>query len=259
MQRQLFQPLAEQSIEVLRTYAPKDGREILVAYSGGKDSCVLLDVVKRSGVPFHAVYRYCVLDPKELRAFIRLQMKDPANRLSIAWPEKSLVQIARERGVMPIRNRRWCCEVIKEKRNNDPLVVTGIRWAESARRRRRRQMESCDRVGGFMLHPIIAWRNEDVWSYIHERGLPYCSLYAEGYKRLGCVLCPMTRNTEQQIQRFPWAVKIWRAISRACYETRLTRGHQTFKSEQEQWEWWLNRDAKVRTDDDCPLFDGVLE
>jgi len=259
-QQQLFQPLDEHAIEIVRTYAPKDGRAIHVAYSGGKDSQVLLDVVKRSGVLFSAWYQFCPLDPKELRAFIKEQQYDPANAINIALPEKSLITVARERGMMPMRNRRWCCEVIKERRNDAPLTLTGIRWAESARRRRRRIIESCSRAGGFLLHPIINWRDEDVWAYIHGRGLPYCSLYDEGYRRLGCVLCPMTRNTEQQIQRFPWAVKIWRAVSKACFETRQQRGHQIFNTEKEQWEWWLERDAKANPDgDDCPLFDGILE
>lgn len=246
------EPIDQLAIEVLRCNAPKDGYR--VAYSGGKDSCVTLDLVKRSGVPFKAVYRFVPIDPPELRHFIYEQRRDASNNLTIRMPKRSLLEIGRERGVMPLRNMRWCCEVLKEDAGDGGVVVTGVRWAESARRRRRRMVESCRRSGEFFVHPLIAWSSGDVWDYIHERKLPYCSLYDEGWKRLGCVLCPMVRDVERQSVRWPGIVRVWRKINDAIWHTRHTRH---FTHPDQQWEWWLNRDAKSE-ENDCPLFDGLL-
>lgn len=156
---------------------------------------------------------------------------------------------------MPRRNVRWCCEVIKERPGTGLPILTGIRWAESSRRKKRAMVESCDRVKAFLVHPIIDWKTSDVWDYIRERGLNYCKLYDEGFHRIGCVLCPMTRDVERQMSRWPNIVRIWRRINDVTYDKG---GHKCFASADAQWAWWLNRDASSR-EEDCPLFDGVLE
>lgn len=97
------------------------------------------------------------------------------------------------------------------------------------------------------LHPIIDWSSSDVWDYIRSRNIPYCSLYNEGFKRIGCVLCPMTRNTAQQIARWP---KIAKAYENAIKKTfKPDRKEFKFTNEQEYWEWWLDRDAKSLRED----------
>jgi phosphoadenosine phosphosulfate reductase len=246
------------AIEVLREFTPKSGEGYRVAYSGGKDSVVVLDLVKRAGVPFSAVYRFVPIDPPELRKFIFEQAKLPENRLTVRMPNRSLFSIARERGVMPLRQLRWCCEVLKEDASEGGVVVTGIRWAESARRKKRSMVEICRRMNENFVHPIISWTTSDVWGYIRERNLPYCRLYDEGWKRLGCVLCPMVRDVERQAARWPGIVRVWRKISDVVWHTRHTRHTRHFEHPDEQWAWWLNRDARGDLKE-CPLFDGVLE
>jgi len=49
-------------------------------------------------------------------------------------PETSLLTMLATKG-FPIRQGRWCCERYKE-RGGEGLVVTGVCWAESARRKR---------------------------------------------------------------------------------------------------------------------------
>ncbi len=251
-------PIDELAIEVIREFAPKSGEGYRVAYSGGKDSCVVLDLVKRSGVAFKAVYRFVPVDPPELRRFIFDRRKIPENHLTVRMPARSLIAIARERGVMPLRHMRWCCEVLKEDAAEGGVVITGIRWAESARRRRKRAMvENCVRSQEWFVHPIISWQTSDVWDYIRERGLPYCSLYDEGWKRLGCVLCPMVRDVERQMLRWPGITRVWRKINDAVWHARHARHARHFTTPDQQWAWWLNRDAKSEKND-CPLFDGIL-
>jgi len=248
------QTLEDHAIEVIRQFSK--GRTYHVAYSGGKDSDTVLHLVKSAGVDFHTVYNYCPLDPPEVRSHIREISRDPTNRFSYNMPATSLIAEARRRKIMPLRNRRWCCEVLKERpsETGEP-IITGIRWEESPRRKKRHQIEACRRINTFFVHPIIGWKYNDVWSYLHQNNIPTSSLYAEGFTRVGCVLCPMTRDTDRQIKRWPGQARIWRQIS---HEVWNLHGFQTFRNEDEQWEWWLDRDAHHSPErDDCPLFDTL--
>ena len=251
MQQLLFdKSLADVAIERLRTFEPPDG--YWLAYSGGKDSTVILDLARRSGVKFEAHYSYVPIDPPELRAFIKT-----VPNIIIDKPEKSFISVARERGIMPIRHRRWCCEIFKERGGRGRLVVTGLRWSESSRRSNRKMFEVCIRhEHTHFLHPIVDWLTTDVWAYIRERELPYCHLYDEGWKRLGCVLCPMVRDVEKQMVRWPRIVRIWRKICDAVWEQRKL---DQFSTSEDLWKWWLDRDAVWKGRDDCPLFGSGME
>lgn len=37
--------------------------------------------------------------------------------------------------------------------------------------------------------PIAFWMEEDVWEYLRSMGVPYCSIYDQGFKRTGCMFC----------------------------------------------------------------------
>uniref|UniRef100_A0A6M3LFR6 Putative phosphoadenosine phosphosulfate n=1 Tax=viral metagenome TaxID=1070528 RepID=A0A6M3LFR6_9ZZZZ len=41
-----------------------------------------------------------------------------------------------------------------------------------------------------LYKPIFHWLEWEIWEYIDSNNLPYCSLYDEGFSRLGCVICP---------------------------------------------------------------------
>jgi len=243
------------TIDLIRQNTPKD-EPYYLAYSGGKDSDALLDLTKRAGVDFDAHYCFVPIDPPELRRHVYAKAKDPANHLTITMPKLSLIAAARKHGVMPIRRRRWCCEIFKEYGGLNRTVLTGVRWEESAQRKRRRMLESCARSKQFFVHPIIHWKTTDVWAYLRERGVPYCPLYDEGWKRLGCVLCPMADDVKRQIARWPSIARVWRRISDAAFAVNTKN---PFQSPEAQWRWWLARGAQRKDDDDCPLFDGTLE
>jgi len=64
----------------------------------------------------------------------------------------------------------------------------GIRAQESSKRAKRGPISEFRKW--ITYKPIFNWSEGEIWTYIKENHLPYCSLYDEGFKRLGCVVCP---------------------------------------------------------------------
>ncbi len=58
-----LQKKIDQAIRLLKAVAPQDGSPVEVAYSGGKDSDVILQLVKESGIPYRAIYKNTTIDP----------------------------------------------------------------------------------------------------------------------------------------------------------------------------------------------------
>ena len=69
----------------------------------------------------------------------------------------------------------------------------------------RRMVEQCYRTQKTMVNPIVDWTDKDVWDFLNENGIPHCSLYDEGYTRLGCIGCPLagTREMLRDFGRYP--------------------------------------------------------
>lgn len=246
--------LADMSIDRLREFEPealaKSDDGYYVAYSGGKDSDVILDLVRRSGVKYTAHHHLTTCDPPELVWHVKKQ-KD----VIIHRPKKTLWQLIEHKGFFPTPFVRYCCSLLKETGGNNRMVVMGVRQAESTRRRNRRMKESCyrNRTKEY-LNPIIEWFTEEVWEYINEQKIDYCKLYDEGFKRLGCVMCPKCSAEQAQIEaaRWPKIAEAWyRAGSR-----RFDAARSQFPTYAAEWDWWINRRwDKGKKDDTIMMFE----
>ena len=227
------------AIERLRTFEPVEG--YWLAFSGGKDSVTLKALADMAGVKYTAHYNRTTVDPPELERFIKEAHPD------VEWtrPEKSMFQlILTQKYWPPMRQQRWCCELLKEA-NGTGIVVTGVRWAESARRAQRKMIEPCyrDKARTFLM-PIIDWSNYDVWEFIRGYNVPYCSLYDEGFERLGCILCPMSGPVcaQRDIARWPKFANAYIRTFDKLIDVRAGMGKETsFKTGQELFDWWVTR------------------
>lgn len=224
----------ETAMSLLKTWEPEEG--YYLAFSGGKDSVVIHNLAVKSGVKFDAHYCVSPIDPKEIHQFIRAEYPD------ITWDfhAKNFWKLVLKNG-LPTRRRRWCCRYIKEAGGLGRTLITGNRRDEGNVRKGQRCYEQHRKVDKFFVRPIFDWSKEEVWEYINTYNLPHCSLYDEGFERLGCVLCPFTRNYQQQLERFPKLVRLWRQYADKIAEKRRLQGKEEFTDGQKLWDWWLKR------------------
>lgn len=165
------------AIERLKTFEPPEG--YYVAISGGKDSTVVYDLVKKANVKADFHYNVTNLDAPETIRFIKQYMPD----VKFDFPTLTFWKLLLKKKIPPTRIARWCCAELKEKGGEGRLVVTGIRWNESNKRRNRKMIENCYNRQKRFLHVIIDWTEADVWDYIQSNNLPYNPLYDRGYKK----------------------------------------------------------------------------
>ena len=234
--------LTEKAIHLLQVHEPPEG--YYVAFSGGKDSTVMYDLVKRAGVKYDAHYNFTTVDPPELVTFIRKQYPE------VHWerPKETMYALIERMMIPPTRLMRYCCRILKEHGGEGRVCVTGIRAEESQQRASRAEVDVARLTGKENVNPIFMWSQNDIWQYINERRLPYCSLYDEGFDRLGCVGCPMAGAKEREREFARWS-GIERAYIAACQKAvdrRAEKGKQaetSWKNGQEMFDWWMERDA----------------
>lgn len=227
------------SIARLREFEPPEG--YYVAFSGGKDSIVTLDLVRRAGVAHDAHMNLTTVDPPEVVAFVREHYPE----VSRDRPRLSMFRLIVKKRMPPTRIIRYCCAELKERGGAGRVVVTGVRWAESNKRRQRRMVEVCqnDSTKTF-VHPIIDWADEDVWQYIRENRLPYPSPYDEGYTRIGCIMCPMQgpRGMLKDAAKYPRHYRAYLAAFGRMLDARRARDQTIkpdWKTAQDVMDWWI--------------------
>ena len=257
------------AIDRLKAFEPPEG--YWLAFSGGKDSVALKGVADLSGVKYEAHYSLTNVDPPELVQFIKTFPDVIIDR-----PDKTMWQLIVEKRIPPTRIARYCCLELKESSGEGRVTLTGVRWAESSNRKRnrnlvnigtskkrtvfndendesRRAVENCYRTRKTLVNPIIDWSDDEVWEFIKEYKLPYCKLYDEGWKRLGCIGCPMA-NQGVEFKRWPKYEQMYIKAFQRMIDKRKEDGLPTeWNTGQECFDWWVGNDKKDKT------FDGQIK
>ena len=102
-------------------------------------------------------------------------------------------------------------------------------------------IEQCYKLSKTVVNPIIEWTDEDVWEFIREYDIPYCKLYDEGYKRLGCIGCPMG-TIERRIEDFERFPKFKKAYINAFQRMLDGFDRETdWKNGQDVFDWWMSK------------------
>lgn len=248
-----------------------------ITYSGGKDSQVLLALAERAGIKFEVINSHTTADAPETVRFIRQQFYELEQRggsCKIIMPKYkgcsiSMWTLIPIKLMPPTRTVRYCCDVLKEVNGKGHFNATGVRWAESTRRKntrgvmevmnkdpqkrivlandndpKRQLFETCNLKAEMVVNPIIDWTDNDVWDYIGSEKLPVNPLYCEGWKRVGCIGCPLAggKMMKKEFARWPKYESLYIAAFDRMLEQRMQAGKDTHKWQRgiDVFHWWLD-------------------
>ena len=210
---------------------------LVLTYSGGKDSDVLIQLGIHSGIPFEVQHNHTTADAPETVHHVRdtfKRLEEKGIKCTINWPHYKGVRVSMwtlipQKLMPPTRLVRYCCSVLKEQGGADRFIATGVRWDESVSRKKNRSayeklankqenrmlltdndekrmlFENCRLKAKRSVNPIIDWEDSDVWNYAEGQKICLNCLYKEGQKRVGCIGCPLAvkKNREKEFLRWP--------------------------------------------------------
>lgn len=225
--KELLSTLEKTTVQkIVRVYEKyKDKLDIFhVAFSGGKDSAVLLDLVKKAlpkdsfvaifgdtGMEFPDTYKavdyaeaQCAAEDPPIAFYRARSHFEPAESWKLFGP--------------PARVLRWCCSVHKStpqtlkmreitgKDNYTGMDFVGVRREESlARSTYEYENFGKKQKGQYSHNPILEWTSAEVWLYIYANNIYINEAYKKGNSRAGCLFCPMGggRNDYIQYKSYP--------------------------------------------------------
>lgn len=257
------------------------GQPLIVTTSGGKDSSVCVELAQRAGIPFEVMHNHTTADAPETVYFVRREFKrleEKGIKCILNMPtykgeRTSMWRLIRQKLMPPTRIARYCCEVLKEGGGKGRFICTGVRWAESAKRKnsrgiyeksgdknnritlsndnddRRQLFENCRLKAKRVVNPIIDWQSSDVWDFLIDAKVPVNPLYSDGFCRVGCIGCPMAgkKGREAGFIRWPKYKNLYLLAFSNMLKEREHRGKMTGSwrmgtTAQDVFNWWMEYD-----------------
>ena len=183
-----FKEKVDRSLQLIREAYEKYGDGLVVANSLGKDSVVVWDLAKK-------------VDPK-IRGFIvttRFKPKETVQLMNETVAKYPELKVYKNDVEIPDKlyetDPDKCCDLLKVEpvkraveEMNVNCWVTGLRCTEGRTRTDFQEIEERDK-GLIKLNPILIWKEREVWQYLAVYGVKVNSLYAKGYRSLGCAPC----------------------------------------------------------------------
>ena len=247
------------------------GEPLIIAYSAGKDSEVLLELAKRSGVPFEVRHNLTTADAPQTMRLVHTVFKDLEQGgvpCRIERPKMSMWQLIPHKGFPMTRRVRYCCQYFKEGGGKNRMVATGVRWAESVKRKKRgifedshsniekkivlmndnddkrRLFERCEMKAKTICNPIIDFTTDEILDFYTNECKYHNPIYEMGFKRCGCIGCPMASKARiMEFEIFPNYKKMYIKAFDRILEVRKQRGLETrlnWQNGQEVFDWWLS-------------------
>ena len=222
--------LKDEAFSFVRHAAERFKEEnIVISFSGGKDSTVTADVVTKalSNPSLVHIFGNTTLEfPATIEYADRFRDNHPLAIFMIAKnDEQVFYDVCQDIGP-PARMMRWCCSMFKTGpitrvinslyRSQQILTFYGIRKSESVSRSKYNRIEddseSVKIQQQTVASPIFFWKDIDIWLYIMAEEIDFNSAYRLGYDRVGCWCCPNNNQRAQFLSRIYMAEesKRWR-------------------------------------------------
>lgn len=239
--------LEHKAIERIKTASKMSlhhyGQPLVCTYSGGKDSDVMLELFKRSGIKFEVQHSHTTADAPQTVYHIRKmfrQLELQGVKASIDYHKQTdgnritMWNLIPKKLLPPTRIARYCCSVLKESGCANRMIATGVRWAESTGRKdrevfeviasqkknairisdekmlltdnedTRRLFEKCELKAKTVVNPIIDWTDDEVWDFYNHECKKHNELYKMGFCRVGCIGCPLaSKKRYMEFSVFP--------------------------------------------------------
>lgn len=276
-------------------------KPLVIAYSGGKDSDVLLQLALESLNPdeFEVLNSHTTLDAPETVYYIRDKFKELTEKgikATVHYPHypdgrpMSIWTLIVDKQMPPTRLSRYCCTKLKETKTPNSFVAIGVRESESVNRRGRDSFSvrgktkaeyssySLDHVkevfdddrarrGGkispneigvydcifvqkakskedLIVNPIYKWLDNEIWEFINDRGMKYNPLYDKGFKRVGCLGCPLSTYRLRELEMYPkYKEQFIRSFDKMLAARKSDMSHRNdaikWTSGEEVYRWWV--------------------
>jgi len=190
----------EVTLEKLRRVA-KQFDEIVVPWSGGKDSTAVILLAKKLNLKFTAIVVDTGLEFPETLEYVERVAKALGVRKHVEYAGVDVEY--RSEGEEYLKSRRCTRRKISSlyaciRRNFEkPLILVGDRISESAARSLRPELKQDE---GFWLYaPIRYWSYLDVQMLLRREGVEFNPLYSYGFYRIGCYVCPFVDAFEKYV------------------------------------------------------------
>ena len=197
----------EANIFIQESAAKYPRENIVLSFSGGKDSTVTADlVVKALSDPslVHIFGNTTLEFPFTIEYAERFKKNNPKAIFKVAKnKEQNFYDVCEDIGP-PARMLRWCCFMFKTGpisrvitslyRDKNILTYYGIRKCESVSRSKYNRIEdnaeSTKIQQQTVATPIFFWKDIDIWLYLLGEEVDFNDAYRLGYDRVGCWCCP---------------------------------------------------------------------
>ena len=211
--------LKDEAYSFIKKSAEKYKEEnIVISFSGGKDSTVTADIVTKALSNPSIVHIFCdtTLEfPTTIEYANRYRSLHPLAIFQVAKNEEQIFYDVCEDIGPPARMMRWCCSMFKTGpitrvinsmyRNQQILTFYGIRKSESISRSKYNRLEddseSVKIQQQTVASPIFFWKDIDIWLYLFAEDVNFNDAYRLGYDRVGCWCCPNNNQRAQFLSR----------------------------------------------------------
>jgi 3'-phosphoadenosine 5'-phosphosulfate sulfotransferase (PAPS reductase)/FAD synthetase len=203
--------LVNESLGLIKT-ALSEHNKPTIAFSGGKDSLVVLDLVRQINPDIPAVFCNTGIEYPETIKYVKTIPNITWVKCGSGynyWKDLDENGLNGKKGnAGKGTNELTCCRELKNKpstkyykENKVDLVFTGLTAAESRNRwmffRRMGPYYFFKQDKYWKCHPVHNWTPDNIWDYIFKNDLRYNELYnISGIKRCGCRWCTAYKTWE---------------------------------------------------------------